>query len=248
MGTGCVRRAMDEGWLGRATAEFVGAFALVFFGAGSIVVDAHLATASGTPDPFGLVGIAAVHAVVLATAVTATMNVSGGHLNPAVSIAAFLTRKLSAAMTGIYVVAQLAGGVLGAAFVRSLLPLTSGDATGFGATVVAADVGILTAVSLELILTFFLVFAYWGTSFSQRAPRVGGFAIGLVLFFATLIGGAFTGASLNPARSLGPAIFAGTWSLHWIYWVGPILGAALAAAAYEGIIEKGAPEDGQPAP
>ncbi len=237
---------MEDGWLGRATAEFVGAFALIFFGAGSIVVNDHLAATPGTPDPFGLIGIAATHAVVLAIAVSATMNISGGHINPAISIAAFLTRKLSAAMTGVYVVAQLAGGILGAAFVRSLLPLASGQATDVGATLVAPGVDILTAVSLELVLTFFLVFTYWGTLFSKKAPQVGGFAIGSVLFFGTMVGGAFTGASMNPARSLGPAVFSGNWTMHWIYWVGPILGGALAAAVYEGVVEVGVPEDQEP--
>lgn len=234
---------MEDGWRGRATAEFVGTFALVFFGAGAIVVDDHLATAPNTPEPFGLLGIAAVHAVVLAIAVTATMNISGGHINPAVSIAGFLTRKLSAAMTGIYVVAQLAGGLLGAAFIRSLLPLASGQATAFGATAVAPGVGALTAVTLELVLTFFLVFTFWGTAISKRSPEVGGFAIGLVLFFGTMIGFAFTGASMNPARTLGPAILSGAWGMHWVYWVGPVLGGALAAAVYEGVVEKGAPDE-----
>ncbi len=174
------------------------------------------------------------------------MNISGGHINPAVSIAAFFTRHLSAAMTGIYVVAQLAGGILGAAFVRSLLPLASGQATDFGATLVAPGVDVLTAVSLELVLTFFLVFTIWGTGISKHAPKVGGFAIGLVLFFDIMVGGVFTGASMNPARTLGPAIFSGNWSMHWIYWVGPLLGGALAAAVYEGVVEKGAPEDPEP--
>lgn len=238
---------MEEGWIGRATAEFVGTFALIFFGAGSIVVNDHLAATATTPEPFGLIGIAATHAIVLAIAVSATMNISGGHINPAVSIAAFLTRRLSAAMTGIYVVAQLAGGILGAAFVRSLLPLASGQATDFGATLVAPGTGVLTAVSLELILTFFLVFTIWGTAISKRAPQVGGFAIGLVLFFDIMVGGVFTGASMNPARSLGPALFSGNWSLHWIYWVGPILGGALAAGVYDGVVEKGAPQEDEAA-
>lgn len=225
---------MEQGWIGKATAEFVGTFGLIFFGAGSIVVNHHLGA-----DGYGLVGIAFAHAIVLAILVTATMNISGGHINPAVSIAAFLTRKLSAPMTGIYIGAQLLGGLAGAAFVRALLPIASGDATAFGTPLVADGVGALKAVTIELVLTFFLVFTIWGTAVSKHAPKgIGGFAIGLVLVFDILVGGPFTGASMNPARTFGPALVAGVWSMHWVYWVGPILGAALGAAVYESVVEK----------
>lgn len=226
---------MDEGWLGKATAEFVGTFGLVFFGAGSIVVNDFLGA-----DGYGLLGIAAVHAIVLAVVVSSTMTISGGHINPAVTIGAFLTRRIGPALAAVYVVAQLAGGLLGAAFVKSLLPAASGQATSYGATLVAGGVGPLTAVTLELVLTFFLVFTVFGTGFSKYAPPIGGFAIGAVLFFDAMIGGPFTGASMNPARTLGPAIVAGEWALQWVYWVGPILGGALAAGVYDGIVKRAA--------
>ena len=232
---------MEKGWIGKAIAEFVGTFGLVFFGAGSIVVNHHL-----TPDGFGLMGIAGVHAITLAIVVSATMNISGGHINPAVTVAAFLTRKISAPLAGAYVVAQLLGGLLGAAFVRALLPLASGEATAFGTPTVASTVDTLQALSLELVLTFFLVFTFWGTTVSKHAPAIGGFGIGLVLFFDIMVGGPFTGASMNPARTFGPAVIAGEWAMHWVYWVGPLLGGALAAAVYEGFVEKAGDADASP--
>ncbi len=229
---------MTKGWLGKATAEFIGVLGLVFFGAGSIVVNEHLGA-----DGFGLIGIAAVHAVILAIVVSATMKISGGHINPAVSVAAWLTKRMSASLMGIYIVAQLAGGLLGAALVKGLLPVAAGEATSFGATLVADNVGALTAVSLELVLAFFLVFTVFGTGLSKHAPSVGGFAIGFCLFFDAMIGGPFTGASMNPARSFGPALISGAWGMHWVYWVGPVLGGALAGGVYDGVVKRAADEE-----
>lgn len=226
---------MEQGWVGKATAEFVATFGLIFFGAGSIVVNAHLGA-----EGYGLLGIAFAHAIVLAILVSATMNISGGHVNPAVTIAALLTRKISPALSGVYILSQLLGAIVGAAFIKALLPLAAGEATAFGTPVVAAGIDGLKAVTIELVLTFFLVFTIWGTAVSRHAPTgIAGFGIGLVLLFDILVGGPFTGASMNPARTLGPALIAGEWGFHWVYWVGPILGAALAAAVYEGVVEKG---------
>lgn len=224
---------MDEGWLGDATAELVATFGVVFFSAGAIVIDQHLGA-----DGYGLLGIAGVHAVAYAVAVAVTADVSGGHVNPAVTVAAFLTRRIEAARAGAYVLAQLAGGLLGAAFVQSLLPASAAEATQYGATVVADGVGMLTAVSIELVLTFFLVLTVFGAGMRRYTPAVGGFAIGACVFFDAMIGGPLTGASMNPARTLGPAIVAGAWTMHWVYWVGPLLGGALAGAVYDGVIDR----------
>lgn len=223
---------MAPGWLGKATAEFVGTFGVVFFGAGSVVVDAYLG-----PDGYGLVGIAAVHAVAFAIAITSAMRISGGHVNPAVTVAAFLTRKISARLAGVYVVAQLAGGVLGAAFVRSLLPVAAGGTTSYGATLVAGGVGALTAVTLEILLAFFLVFTVFATILRDDPPPVGGAVVGLTLFVGMMIGAPFTDAAMNPARALGPAIVSGEWAMHWVYWVGPVLGGALAGGVWDGLVE-----------
>ncbi len=232
---------MNEGWIGKATAEFVATFGLVFFGAGSIVMNTFLGA-----EGYGLIGIAGAHAIVLAIVVSATMNISGGHVNPAVTFGAFLTKRIPATLAGIYVVAQLAGGIAGAAFVRALLPMGAVDAASIGATLTDTSVmTTLAAVSLELVLTFFLVFTVFGTGMSKHAPKVGGFAIGLVLFFDILVGGPLTGASMNPARTLGPVAVGaplGMGPAGWlaVYFVGPLLGGALAAAVYDGIVEKGA--------
>lgn len=226
---------MDKGWFDEASAELLGTFGVVFFSAGALVMDQHLG-----PESFGLLGIAGVHAVTYALAVAVTADVSGGHVNPAVTVAAFLTRRIEAARAGIYLIAQFGGGLLGALFVKSLLPAAAGQATDYGATLVASGVGPLTAVSLELVLTFFLVFTVFATGMSRYAPPIGGFAIGASVFVAAIVGGPLTGASLNPARSLGPALVAGEWAMHWVYYVGPILGGALAGATYDGVVRKGA--------
>jgi len=216
-----------------ALAEGVGVTFLVFAGAGSIVTAHHLEA----PAYVGLIGIALAHGIALSIAISATMNVSGGHINPAVTIAALLTRRTDVRTAGVYVVAQLAGAVIAATLVRATLPSASFEAVGGGAPTVADGFGTLQALVLEIILAFFLVFAVWGTAVSKQAPAgIAGFGIGLVLVFDILVGGPFTGGVMNPARAFGPALVAGMWEDHWLYWAGPILGGALAAAVYEHVL------------
>lgn len=212
------------------TAEFIGTFGLVFFTAGAIVTNEARAGA------LGLLGIALTHGLAMAVLVTATMRISGGHLNPAVTLGLWLANEVDAKTAGLYVVAQVAAGIVAAFLVMSLFPQMPADVTGYGVPRIAGDVDMIGAILLESILTFFLVSAVFGTIVSPKAPAVGGFGVGLVVVFATLVGGPLTGAALNPARAFGPALMAGEWTGHAAYWTGPLLGGAVAAFVWGKIL------------
>lgn len=207
-------------------AEFLATFALVFVGAGSVVAD----TASG--GDVGLVGIALAHALVLSVMVTITLPLSGGHVNPAVTFALWVARRIEAWRALLYVVAQLAGAAAGALLLKALFPAGAGQATGWGLPRISPFLSFPQAVVLEAVLTLFLVSAVFGTAVSPRAPKVGGFGIGLVLLFDILAAGPLTGAAMNPARAFGPALVASDWHAQAAYWAGPLLGAAVAALVW----------------
>lgn len=221
---------MKRPWFQPFLAEAIGTFALIFFGAGSIVMDHY------TGGGVGLVGIALAHAVALAVAITATAHISGGHINPAVTIGAWIGKVIDGRMALIYIVAQLLGAVVAASFLSSLYPAASVEAVSLGTPMLADGVSVSTGIMVEAILTFFLVFAVFGTAVDARAPKLGGWAIGLVLVFDILAGGPLTGASMNPARTFGPALVGGHWANHIVYWVGPILGGIVAAGVYSRLL------------
>lgn len=212
------------------TAEFLGTFALVFFGAGAVVVNAARA------DALGLLGIAFANAITLSVVVTAFIRISGAHFNPAVTIALWMGNRVDAKTAGFYIGVQLLAAVAAAFFIRSLLPQMPAETMGFGTPRIAPDVDLIGAILIEAILTFFLVTAVFGTAVSSEAPAVGGFGIGLVLLFATLIGGPLTGAAVNPARAFGPALMANEWVGHAVYWIGPISGGALASLLWNKLL------------
>lgn len=213
------------------TAEFVGTFALVFIGAGAVVVD----FAKG--NALGLLGIALAHGVVLSVMVTALMRISGAHFNPAVTFGLWLANKIEAKDAWLYVAVQLVAAVAGAFLVKSLLPAVAGEITGYGTPRIAGDVSFVQAIVIEAVLTFFLVSAVFGTAVSSEAPSgIGGFGIGLVLLFDILVGGPLTGAAMNPARAFGPAAVAWDWVAQGVYWIGPLLGGAVAALLWGKIL------------
>jgi MIP family channel proteins len=215
----------------RLTAEALGTFGLVFIGAAVVVVN------GGFPNSgIGLLGIALAHAVVLSVMVTATMTISGGHLNPAVTAGLLVARRIDAGSAAAYIVAQLVAAVIAAVLVKLLLPPHAVRAALLGVPVIASSVSLGQAIGIELVLTFFLVSAVFGTAVSPDAPRVGGFGIGLVLLFDILVGGPLTGAAMNPARAFGPALVAGTWVGQLVYWIGPIVGGILAALLWEYVL------------
>ncbi len=215
----------------QAIAEFVGAFALIFIGAGSVVILSQT-LGGGT----AVLGIALAHGLVLAIMVTNLGHISGAHFNPAVTVGAWVAGKIETARALAYIVAQFAGAIAGAGLLRLALPERIWKPSSLGATLVAhnADITNAKAVLIEAILTFFLVFTVFATAIDDRGAfkSIGGFAIGLVLSFDILVGGVLTGASMNPARTLGPALISGKWTDFWIYVAGPLTGAIIASVLY----------------
>jgi aquaporin Z len=210
-------------------AEFVGTFALTFVG----VLAIHSAPKEG-----GLVGIALAHGLTLAVMVSATGAISGGHINPAVTIGAFLTGKIDALNAIGYLSAQFLGAIIAAAMTFVVLPTASLSAIHYGTPLPAAGYSWYQLLLVEAVLTFFLMFVVYGTAIDARAPRVGGLFIGLTVALDILAGGPITGAAMNPARFLGPAVFDGSLGYSWLYFIGPILGAAAAALLYRYALEE----------
>ena len=224
---------MRETWR-HFVAEFIGTFALVFIGGGAIMV------ASLIPGQIGVINVAFAHGLILALLVTATMNVSG-HLNPAVTAAFLATRRIEALMAAVHWIAQFTGAVIAAYALKLLYPGPLAVATRLGGQSIAGDVTLLQAVVIEAVATFFLVFVVFATAVDPKGPKVGGFAIGLTLTAAILAIGPLTGASLNPARSFGPAIVTGIFEGQTAYWVGPLVGGVLAGLLYDRLFIARAP-------
>ena len=216
----------------RMVAEALGTFGLIFIGCAAVVVNAFPGA------NYGLIGIALAHALVLSIMITCTMNISGGHHNPAVTIGLLSTGRISGRDAGAYIVAQLSGALLGALLVKLVLPAGVVASGTLGTPAVATAINGTQAVIIEAVLTFFLVSAVFGTAVSANAPKVGGFGIGLVLLFDIIVGGPLTGGVMNPARAFGPAIVSGNLVGQWVWWVGPILGGVVAAQLWERVLLK----------
>jgi MIP family channel proteins len=217
----------------RLVAEAFGTFGLAFIGCAVVVVN------GGFPNSgVGLIGIALAHALVLAVAITATMNISGGHINPAVTIGLLSVGRVTLSTAIAYIIAQLAGAVLGAFLVQALFPAEIVQQAMLGVPSLAGNLSVGNAIGIEIVLTFFLMAAVFGTAVSPTAPKVGGFGIGLVLVFDILVGGPLTGGVMNPSRAFGPALVGRHWDHQIVWWVGPIVGAVLAAQLWERVIMK----------
>jgi aquaporin NIP len=207
----------------RAAAEAIGAFALVFAGCGAIVTDAVHAGA------LGAVGVSLVFGLVIMAMVYATGHLSGAHLNPAVTLAFTLTRHFPRHEALAYVSAQLIGAIGGAALLLAVWPSQPAE---LGTTLPSVGVG--SALAYEAMLTAFLMFVIMAVATDTRAVGAGApIAIGGTVGLDALFGGPITGASMNPARSIGPALASGELHDLWIYLVAPIAGAALGALAYQ---------------
>ena len=207
----------------RAAAEGLAAFALVFAGCGAVVTNA------ANPGSLGTVGIALVFGLVIMVMVYATGHLSGAHINPAVTVAFALTRHFPRREAAAYVAAQCAGAIVAALVLLAIWPDQPAD---LGAT--SPDVGAGSALVYEAMLSAFLMFVIMAVATDTRAVgAAAAIAIGGTIGLDALVGGPVTGASMNPARSLGPALAAWDWGDLWIYVVGPLAGTALGAAAYE---------------
>lgn len=216
----------------RVIAEMLGTFMLVFFAAGAVVIN------SFPTAQYGVFGMAVATAVAYAIAISATGPISGGHLNPAVTIGMLVIRKISPAEGFVYVVAQLSGGLVGAVAVKALVAPNVGRVVGYGTLGLHNTMTITTGIALEAILTFFLMSAVMATMVGKQPSKFAGFVVGLTLIPAIIVGGPLTGAALNPVRAFSPAIVAGSMQAQAVWWIGPILGAVLAAVLWNVVLLK----------
>jgi len=217
-------------------AEAIGTFFLCFAGIGAI-----LATQAPIESGAGLVGIALAHGLALSVACSIFAGLSGAHFNPAVTIGFLSTGRIAPPLAVLYIVAQLTGAVVAAAACNAIYPAEAVAAANLGIPLPGGD-WVTTPILLgtEFILTFMLMIAIFGTAVDERAVpmKLGGFGIGLTVAFDILAGGPVTGASMNPARSFGPALVQRSFDLHWCYWAAPIAGAVVAALLYHHVLLK----------
>ncbi len=214
-------------------AEFIGTLLFVFLGAGSVVAFVANGPTTGSIGP---VGVALAHGVGMAVIVSMTMSISGGHMNPAVTFGLWIADRVPGKLVWQYILAQVLGAVAGAALVKAVLPRMAVGMALVGTPRLASEVGFMEGVWIEALLTFFLVSAVFGTAVSSEAPKIGGFGIGLAIFVAALVAGSFTGAVMNPARAIGPALIAWQWNAHAVYWIGPLIGAGVAGALWKAVL------------
>jgi aquaporin TIP len=205
-------------------AEFIGTFALIFVGIGAIKTAGH-----------DVLAVALAHGLTIAAFVSATLHISGGQLNPAVTFGLVCGGHMKISDAIGYWIAQLLGGTAAALI---CLGLFTRDVIINGTPQLATDLTPVQGIVVEAILTFFLVFVVHGTVIDERGRRVAGLAIGATITLDILFGGPLTGAAMNPARVFGPAIAADFWKAHYVYWIGPLLGGALGGLVYRAFIER----------
>lgn len=218
-------------------AEFIGTFALIFVGVGSIATN-YINRGGITGTAVELTSIALAHGLTIAVMVSATASISGGHLNPAVTFGALLARKIELKNAVGYIVVQCLGAIFAASLIKLVIPLQVLQAISMGTPALGNGETPFMGLMMEFILTFFLVFVVFGTAIDSRAPKVGGLFIGLTVALDILAGGSLSGAAMNPARYLGPAIMGGGLENFWLYWIGPLAGGAAAALLYHYTLEE----------
>jgi aquaporin Z len=207
----------------RAAAEFVGTFALILIGAGSL---AYART---------LTDVALAHGLVIGVMISAVGHISGGHFNPAVTFGFVVTRRISLPLALTYWVTQFVAAIAGAAMLNWLLPSAATTSIKLGAPGLGTGIVAGHAVVIEAVLTFFLVWVIFATAVDPRGTfkSIAGLAIGFTIAFDILFAGAMTGAAMNPARAFGPELIGHHWSSWWVWYLGPFAGGAVAAVLYE---------------
>ena len=214
-------RSMEK--LRPCIAEFIGTFALIFVGIGAIKTAGD-----------DVLAVALAHGLTIAAFASATMHISGGQLNPAVTFGLLCGGQITVPTAIRYWISQLLGGTAAALI---CLAIFSRDVVVTGTPQLAADFSPLQGILVEAILTFFLVFVVYGTAVDSRAPRLAGLVIGATVTLDILFGGPLTGAAMNPARVFGPAIAGNFWKAHYVYWIGPLVGGAAAGLVYRMLME-----------
>jgi aquaporin Z len=223
-------------WIRPLIAEMIGPFALVFIGAGAIMT----ATGQHFSDGGTLVAVALAHGLAIGLMVAAAGHISGGHYNPAVTVALWAGGKIGLIKAVAYIIAQLAGAVIAAILLRYIYPEAIRDAANFGVPgikyVQEGDplvIGRARGFMIEVVATFFLVYVIHGVAVDPRgAHAIAPLAIGLTITMDIFMAGPLTGAAMNPARHFGPALVHGEWKDAWLYWAGPITGGVLASIVH----------------
>jgi MIP family channel proteins len=216
----------------KLTAEFLGTFALVFFGEGAICADQFLHGAGS----LGVLGIAAAHGLAIAAMFAAFAQVSGAHFNPAVTIGFWVTKRISTLDVLLYWATQLAAAIAAAFVLKAIVPEDTWRAVALGTPEMIRDLPRLSAMILEALATFFFVLVFFATAVDEgqsTSRSIAGFAIGLTFALGVMVAGPFTGGALNPARALGPALASAHWANWGVYWVGPLAGGFLAGLLYD---------------
>ena len=203
-----------------AVAEGIGTFFFVFIAGGSIIVDQMTGS--------GIVSIAMATGLALSIGITATMNISGGHLNPALTIGFLVAGKIEMVKAGAYILAQLVGAAVAGFLLLIFFPAEAGSAVHFGTPTLGEGVSFTRGLGIEIVTTFLLMLAFIGTLSGRKAPAgLGGFGVGLTAGLIILATGPLTGGAMNPARHFGTALASGYFDNIWLYWLGPVIGAVL---------------------
>jgi len=214
---------LERDYFRRGAAEFIGTFALIFVGAGSIAFARTLTD------------VALAHGLVIAVFVSAVGFISGGHFNPAITLGLLVTRRIAPMLAVWYWIIQFGAAVLASLMLKWVFAADLENQSHLGAPALGAGIHTGAAVVVEAILTFFLVFVVFATAVDPRGTfkQIAGLAIGLTITFDILMGGFLTGAAMNPARAFGPQLVANSWSHFWVWYVGPFAGGVIGASVYE---------------
>ncbi len=230
---------MDTKVLKPMLAEFIGTFYLCFAGIAAI-----LSLEPPYNSGAGIVGVALAHGLALSIAVSTFGGISGAHFNPAVTLGILATGRISGGGAVRYIISQLAGATVAALACKAIFAKQAVTAAKLGIPLPGEGVTWAVVLGMEFILTFLLLTSVFGAAVDERgkAVKIGGFAIGLTVAFDILAGGKISGASMNPARSFGPALVQWHWDWHLLYWLGPIAGGVVAALVYHHLLLTAEPQ------
>jgi aquaporin Z len=214
---------LERDYIRRGVAEFVGTFALIFIAAGGV---AYARTATD---------LALANGLVIAVMVSSSKTISGGFINPAVTLAFLVTRRISLLLAGWYWLMQLGGAALAALLLSWILPSGPENASNLGVPALGSGIGAGAGVVCEAVLTFFLVWVVFATVVDPRGAfqQISGLAVGFTIAFGVLMAYGLTGGAMNPARAFGPQLVGDHWSHWWVWYIGPFAGAVIAASLYE---------------
>ncbi|MCF6147446.1 MAG: aquaporin [Candidatus Kuenenia sp.] len=212
-------------------AEFLGTFTLVFIAAGAVCTDYYLQRAGGAG--IGVLGISIAYGLAIVSITYALSYISGAHINPAVTIACWITRRMNPNTAINYIIAQIAGAALAGFVLKTLFPEAM-YTVHLGTSTLGDEVSVMQGLVMEFIISFLLVLTIFGTAIDKRSfSSFSGLTIGLVVLFGVLISSPISSGAMNPARAFGPAIASGQFSHHYIWWIGPVFGGIAAAFFYD---------------